>query len=332
MAFPVFTHRLTVTASDITPRGPLSCGTDGDEGVTRLNFHFESPAAGNTYRLEIVRGDGVYDITEPLVLATDASELDFDIPAVWTAAGTAAVRLVEYTVTDGVETQRHYYPPFLLTFAYRDEGMAAGDAPLRWQELLTRAEKVMSEAAAAADVAAEASEAAHQSVERLQSEAESALQTFREASDVVGGFVSDCADMRDAAQGFAETAQGFADEAASAARRAEEAAASVGEHTHDASSIPYDGSEQYIGGSNVEEALNRMSAELLNLGSMFSGHEHDAAEMNYARMTPSGVGVSTAREAFDALFDEVGGVSETLDEILTIQNELMIPNGDEVAY
>lgn len=220
MAFPVFTHQLTVTASEVTPRGPLSCGTDGDKCATRLNFYFEAPDPNSVYRLEIVRGDGVYDITEPLSLRTDGPELNFDIPAVWTAAGTAVLRLVECVVADGDETHRRYYPPILLAFACRDEGVPMGDAPLRWQELLTRAEKVMNEAAAAAGVAVNVSAEAQKSVRRLQDETESALQTIQNATYVAGEIAATCADMRDAAQVFA-------DEAASAARRAEEAAGTV---------------------------------------------------------------------------------------------------------
>lgn len=315
MAFPVFTHQLTVTASEVTPRGPLSCGTDGDKCATRLNFYFEAPDPNSIYRLEIVRGDGVYDITEPLSLSTDGPELNFDIPAVWTAAGTAVLRLVECVVADGDETHRRYYPPILLAFACRDEGVPMGDAPLRWQELLTRAEKVMNEAAAATGVAVNVSAEAQESVRRLQGETESALQTIRNASYVAGEIAATCADMRDAAQVFA-------DEAASAARRAEEAAGTVGEHTHDASAIPYDGSEQYIGGSTVEEALNNVSNYIVGFNSHVH-HDFDVSCGSYGR------DISHVGQALECIFGELDIFSTALDELHAYAQGLVNGGGAE---
>ena len=153
MAFPQTVLQLTVADGTVTPQGPLAAGTAGDDAATRLNFYFETSTPGSVYRLEIVRGDGVYDLTAPLMLTPDSPELNFDIPATWTAAGTAAVRLVELTVENGEETQRRYYPPILLTFAYRDEGVPMNDAPLLWQSLLARAEATLNTASAAATAA-----------------------------------------------------------------------------------------------------------------------------------------------------------------------------------
>ncbi len=141
---PLTPHIIQLTVADaaVTPTGPHAAGTAGDECATRLNLYFTAPALDSRYRLEIVRGDGVYDITEPLTLPGEP-ELNFDIPSSWTAAGTAAVRLVEFTDDNGVETARRYYPPFFLQFAYRDEGVAGHPTPLYWQALLTRAEEAV---------------------------------------------------------------------------------------------------------------------------------------------------------------------------------------------
>lgn len=166
MAFPQTVLQLTVADGTVTPQGPLAAGTAGDDAATRLNFYFETSTPGSVYRLEIVRGDGVYDLTAPLMLTPDSPELNFDIPATWTAAGTAAVRLVELTVENGEETQRRYYPPILLTFAYRDEGVPMNDAPLLWQSLLARAEATLNTAQAAATAATADAAAARAAAEQ----------------------------------------------------------------------------------------------------------------------------------------------------------------------
>ena len=166
MAFPQTVLQLTVADGTVTPQGPLAAGTAGDDAATRLNFYFETSTPGSVYRLEIVRGDGVYDLTAPLTLTPDSPELNFDIPATWTAAGTAAVRLVELTVENGEETQRRYYPPILLTFAYRDEGVPMNDAPLLWQSLLARAEATLNTASAAATAATADAAAARAAAEQ----------------------------------------------------------------------------------------------------------------------------------------------------------------------
>ena len=216
MAFPVYIHQLTVTDTAVTPQGPLSCGVAGDERAARLRFRLEAAdAARYDYRLEAVAGDGTYDLTDWLPL-TDGEVL-FDIPSRWTAAGIAAVRLVRYVCAeDGIQTARQYYPPVLLQFAYRDDGVQPTDAPLQWQELITRAEAVLDEASEAARLAGEATSVAQQSLEQLQQSTEEAIKTIQDASDQAEGIAVDCADMRD-------SAQKFADDAENSARLAEEA-------------------------------------------------------------------------------------------------------------
>ncbi len=150
MAFPIYEHRLTVTKETVSPNGPLLCGTAGDACATRLRFGFAATdAADYDYRLEIVTGGGAYDITDRLPVEDD--EIVYDIPAAWTAAGEASVRLVQFAEQDGTEVARHYFPPVTLQFAYRDEGNGTQVAALQWQDHLTRAEAMLDELSALRD-------------------------------------------------------------------------------------------------------------------------------------------------------------------------------------
>ena len=192
MGLPIYEHILTVGDATVTPQGPLSCGTAGDEHAARLRFRLEAAdAADYEYRLEAVSGDGAYDLTDRLPL-TDG-ELSFDIPSPWTAAGVAAVRLVRYRIADGEQTARQYYPPVLLQFAYRDEGVQPMTAPLQWQELITRAEAVLNEAAATAAHASTTAEAAQRSLSQAQTAAEDARAAAVEAQTSA----TDCNEVRD---------------------------------------------------------------------------------------------------------------------------------------
>ena len=146
MALPIYEHRVTVTEDTVSPRGPLACGTAGDACAARLHFCFASAftdAADYSYRLEIVTGSGAYDITDRL--SVEDNEIVYDIPAAWTAAGLAAVRLIQFAERNGTETARRYFPPVALQFAYRDEGSGAVTAAPQWQEYLTRAEALLDE-------------------------------------------------------------------------------------------------------------------------------------------------------------------------------------------
>lgn len=169
MALPIYEHRVTVTEDTVSPRGPLACGTDGDERAARLHFCFAAAftdATEYSYRLEIVTGSGAYDITERLTIADN--EIVYDIPAAWTAAGLAAVRLIQFAEQDGIETARRHFPPVALQFAYRDEGSGAVTAALRWQEYLTRAEAMLDEFGTAGDTAQQAARAAEACVEECR--------------------------------------------------------------------------------------------------------------------------------------------------------------------
>ena len=196
MGLPVYEHRLTVTDTAVTPQGPLSCGVAGDERAARLRFRLEAAdAARYDYRLEAVAGDGTYDLTDWLPL-TDGEVL-FDIPSRWTAAGIAAVRLVRYVCAeDGIQTARQYYPPVLLQFAYREEGVQPTAAPLQWQELVTRAEAVLNEAAEAAEIASMTADEAYRSLEA----AHAAVGDARAAAVHAEGAAADCDEVLEAVE------------------------------------------------------------------------------------------------------------------------------------
>ena len=73
--------------------------------------------------------------------------------------------------------------------------------------------------------------------------------------------------------------------------------------------VAYDGSEQYTGGSNVEEALNNINAEIAN----FSFHGHSAPDIGYANSSVEGFG--DVGGALDYLFEQMGDVSAAFDEL-----------------
>ena len=179
MTLPVYEHHLTVDGITITPRGPLFCGTAGDKHAARLTvvrlderYH---------YRVEIVNGAGEYDISERLTVQD--AEAAITIPAAWTAAGTAAVRLVQFEEQDGAETARRYYPPVLLSFAYRDEGSKPATAEPLWQEQITRAETLLNELTVTAAEARQAVETAKEATDAAK-QAENAAQAAAQAAQV----------------------------------------------------------------------------------------------------------------------------------------------------
>ena len=179
MTLPVYEHRLTVDGTTITPRGPLFCGTAGDKHAARLTFVRLDERYH--YRVEIVNGAGAYDISARLTVQD--AEAAITIPAAWTAAGTAAVRLVQLEEQDGAETARRYYPPVLLSFAYRDEGSIPATAEPLWQEQITRAETLLNELTVTAAEARQAVETAKEATDAAK-QAENAAQAAAQAAQV----------------------------------------------------------------------------------------------------------------------------------------------------
>ena len=99
----------------------------------------------------------------------------------------------------------------------------------------------------------------------------------------------------------------------------------------DASQITYDGSEQYIQASTVEEALHATSEHIIGLHMAVDGkanefHEHAPSEVRYAN---SQYGTSNVEEALNYLFSQVGDVSSAFDELHAYAQALVNGGGAE---
>lgn len=138
-----YAYDLTFTlergAHTATPAAPQAAGTVGDDRAARLTFLLTDAPEHRLYRLEMTDGCGGYDVSELLEAVNNT--LTYAVPAAWTAAGTATLRVVEIAVTDGVEQMVYHYPPVGVTFDDREEGEALGEtATAAWQQTLTDAE------------------------------------------------------------------------------------------------------------------------------------------------------------------------------------------------
>ena len=129
----MYTLEFTVTAAGVSPDTPQFAGRDGDHRAAELRFAV--PFDNCRYRLEVLDGAGGYDITD-LLDAVDGI-VTYAVPAAWTAAGVAAVRVI--AIGDGEEVRFHSAPAY-LRFDDRESGEALGDS-LRpaWQETLDEA-------------------------------------------------------------------------------------------------------------------------------------------------------------------------------------------------
>lgn len=217
MTLPIYQYTLQVEKNEVTPHGPLPCGTDGDHLAARLIFAFTASVMhpdAYRYRLEIVCGNGAYDLTEPQEV--EAGEVGWDIPASWTAAGLASVRLVQLEVAaDGTETRCRHFPPVLLQFDHRPQGNGTPDVTPRWQALLTRSEQLLNEMSAAHSELVAAS--------RTATAAATAAQVAGEAAEQAA------TDAAVSAAHSAENAASAVNQVEPFALRAEEAAASADE-------------------------------------------------------------------------------------------------------
>ena len=134
----IHTIEFSVSADgQITPASPQPAGHSGDDGAAVLRFHV--PFEGCRYRVEMVDGVGGYDITD-LLDAVDGV-VSCVVPSCWTAAGTAAVRLVVVSVGDDGTTGKAHTHPAYLTFEHRDGGDHLNRAARpAWQTLLDEAQ------------------------------------------------------------------------------------------------------------------------------------------------------------------------------------------------
>ena len=134
----IYTIDVTVTEDGVTPATPQIAGHDGDHYAAVVRFHI--PFEGYRYRVEIIDGNGGYDISD-LLEAKDGVVL-CTIPAAWTAAGIAALRLVAVKLAeDGSEIMRFHSEPVYLLFKEREDGESlAHTARPAWQETLDEAQ------------------------------------------------------------------------------------------------------------------------------------------------------------------------------------------------
>ncbi len=143
MADPIYKINFTVNRAvpSVTPTDAQSAGYYGDDNFALVTFTMDSVVTGHRYRIEIVDGNGAYDISE--LLDAKNKVVSYTIPRKWTAAGTATLHLVELEIgNDGAEKAVAHYPPVRLLFEARDESVPMGDPLPTWQAVMTRAENL----------------------------------------------------------------------------------------------------------------------------------------------------------------------------------------------
>ncbi len=133
-----------VDTGEVTPNVVMEMGYTGDHLNAEVSFRVYR--VGGEYRLEIIDGNGAYDITEPL-FSDQEGMVTYRIPSSWTAPGTATVRLIEY----GENGRVAHYAPVSLFFADREEGELVEYCRPRFETLLETAEEAVESANAAAD-------------------------------------------------------------------------------------------------------------------------------------------------------------------------------------
>lgn len=110
-----------------------------------------------------------------------------------------------------------------------------------------------------------------------------------------------------------------------------------------AEDIAYDGSEQYIGGTTVKEALDSASDLIANIQmdminakqvvhDINNGFTESINSNHISYLTVNVADAYTVEAALNYLFDNLGSIETALDNIIRIQEDLMIPDGDEVEY
>lgn len=139
----LYTLAFTVSAEGTTPAEPQPAGVFGDHQAALLSFTVPPEVPSECrFRLEIIDGSGGYDITE--LLEAENGVVSYAVPRAWTAAGTAAVRLIAVSENDsGEEVLCFHGAPAYLFFEEREDGspLEATAGPV-WQEVMHRAETV----------------------------------------------------------------------------------------------------------------------------------------------------------------------------------------------
>ena len=143
MADPIYKINFTVNRAvpSVTPTAAQPAGYYGDDNFALVTFTMDSVVNGHRYRIEIVDGNGAYDISE--LLDAKNKVVSYTIPRKWTAAGTATLQLVEIEMgADGTEKAVAHYPPVRLLFEARDDSTPMGEMLPAWQQVMTRAENL----------------------------------------------------------------------------------------------------------------------------------------------------------------------------------------------
>ncbi|MBR5539826.1 MAG: collagen-like protein, partial [Clostridia bacterium] len=141
MAEPIYKIDFTVDRAvpSVTPTDVQPAGYYGDDRVALVAFVLSKAVDGHRYRIEIVDGNGAYDITELLDAVDDV--VSYTIPMAWTAAGIATLHLVEIELGEyGAETEVAHYPPARLLFNARDDSFPMEKMLPAWQKTLDEAE------------------------------------------------------------------------------------------------------------------------------------------------------------------------------------------------
>ncbi len=133
----------------VTPTVPQKAGYYGDDKAAQITFSGVDTTL--KYQIEIVDGNGAYDITETLT-PNSSGKIVYLVPSAWTAAGLASVRLVE--IGDHVL----HYPEVHLLFEARESGEQMGEMLPRWQAVMREAETATDDANEAAEYATQAGE------------------------------------------------------------------------------------------------------------------------------------------------------------------------------
>lgn len=165
MAEPIYNIKFAVGRAPLsaTPSAPQPAGYFGDKGFARVGFRFKDAtetANDHYYRIEIEDANGAYDITEKLYPGVVDYTVSYDVPAAWTAAGVATLRLVEFESIDGIETAVLHFPPVKLLFEARDSNASMPKMLPRWQATMSKAEEATVNAINATESALAAAEVA----------------------------------------------------------------------------------------------------------------------------------------------------------------------------
>lgn len=182
MVEPIYEITFTVEKNPptVSPLSPQAAGHFGDNYAARISFVLNGAADGRRYRIEVEDANGAYDITELLDAAGNV--VSYTVPAAWTAAGVAKVRLVEVEVLDGIEKAIFHYPAAKLSFEMRDSGTSTIKMLPRWQSVMAASEAATERAKAAEYNADQAAAKALDEASKASTAKEDALDAAYQAN------------------------------------------------------------------------------------------------------------------------------------------------------